>query len=151
MIACEEQAQRMGTALDLPAGYWDGLARTVAAAVDAGRIGTPKALRLTVHVRAADPADAVDARAQTAAAARRCAAAWFGGDAGSEYTAEDSGVGEANRPVASLLRWPGGQSALLAISSGRGATAGNLVLMGSHGCIYHRIEPSAVPQPQQAR
>lgn len=130
---------------DLSAGYWDALARTVGAAVDAGRIGAPKALRLTVHVQA-DRAEAAGAQAETAAAARRCAAAWFGGPADHDY-----GAGEADRSTASLLRWPGGQSALLAIDAGRGATAGNLVLMGSRGCIYHRIEPSAVPRARVAR
>ena len=136
----------MSKAANLPAGYWDSLARTVGAAVDAGRIGTPRALRLTVHVHAADPADAVDARAQTATAARRCAAAWFGGAADSDH-----GVGEPNLAAAWLMRWPGGQSALLAISAGRGATAGNLVLMGSHGSIYHRIDPFATPRAREAR
>ena len=136
----------MRNAADLTAGYWDSLARTVGAAVDAGRIGTPKALRLTVHVHADDPADAADARAQTATAARRCAAVWFGGAADSDY-----GVGEMRLAAAWLLRWPGGQSALLAISAGRGATAGSLVLMGSHGSIYHRIEPTAGPRPREER
>ena len=127
----------MSEATDALAGYWDSLARTVGAAVDAGRIGAPKALRLTVHVHADDPAGAAGVRARTAAAARRCAAAWFGGAADGEH-----GVGEARPAAAWLLRWPGGQSALLAISAGRGATAGNLVLMGSHGSIYHRIGES---------
>ena len=113
---------------------WNSLERTVGAAVDAGRIGTPKALRLTVHVQADDPADAADVRERTVADARRCAAAWFGGAADGDY-----GVGEARPAAAWLLRWHGGQSALLAVSAGRGATAGNLVLMGSHGSIYHRI------------
>lgn len=135
---------------DLPAGYWDALARTVRAAVDAGRIGAPKALRLTVHVRA-DRTEAAGAQAETAAAARRCAAVWFGGPADHDY-----GVGQADRPTASLLRWPGGQSALLAVDAGRGATAGNLMLMGARGCIYHRIEPSPVsrtdvPRTEEAR
>ena len=124
----------MNEAADPLAGHWDSLERTVGAAVEAGRIGTPKALRLTVHVHAGDPADAADVRERTAAAARRCAAAWFGGEADGEH-----GVGEARPAAAWLLRWPGGQSALLAVSAGRGATAGNLVLMGSHGSIYHHI------------
>ncbi len=135
----------MSAPADLPAGYWQALTRTVRAAVDAGRIGTPKALRLTVHVRA-DPAEAAGAQAATAAAVRRCADAWFGGPAGDDY-----GVGAGGRPAASLLRWPGGQSALLAVDAGRGATAGHLVLMGSHGSIYHAIEPYAVPLTQEAR
>ena len=124
----------MSKAADPLAGHWDSLERTVGAAVEAGRIGTPKALRLTVHVQAGDPADAAEVRERTAAAARRCAAAWFGGEADGEY-----GVGQAGFAGAWLARWPGGQSALLAVSAGRGATAGNLVLMGSHGSIYHRI------------
>ncbi len=124
----------MSEAADPLAGHWDSLERTVGVAVEAGRIGTPKALRLTVHVHAGDPADAAEVRERTAAAARRCAAAWFGGEADGEH-----GVGEARPAAAWLLRWPGGQSALLAVSAGRGATAGNLVLMGSHGSIYHHI------------
>ena len=63
----------------------------------------------------------------------------------------DHGVGEPNLAAAWLMRWPGGQSALLAISAGRGATSGNLVLMGSHGSIYHRIEPFATPRAREAR
>lgn len=132
-------------AAELPAGYWQALTRTVRAAIDAGRIGAPKALRLTVHVRA-DPAAAAGAQAATAAAVRRCAAAWFGGPAEHDY-----GVGEAGRPAASLLRWPGGQSALLAVDAGGGATAGTLLLMGSHGSIHHAIEPSPVPGTPEAR
>ncbi len=124
----------MNEAADPLAGYWDSLQRTVGAAVDAGRIGTPKALRLTVHVQADDPADAAEVRERTVAAARRCAAVWFGGEADGEH-----GVGQAGFAGAWLTRWPGGQSALLAVSAGRGTTAGNLVLMGSHGSIYHRI------------
>lgn len=129
----------MSEAADPLAGYWNSLASTIAAAVDAGRIGTPKALRLTVHVNAADSA-ADDAGARTVAAARRCAAAGFGGEADGDY-----GVGDPRRGSARLLRWPGGQSALLAVSAGRGATAGSLVLMGSHGSIYHRIALNAGP------
>lgn len=124
----------MSKAADPLAGHWDSLQTTVGAAVDAGRIGAPKALRLTVHVHAGDPADAAEVRERTVAAARRCAAAWFGGEADSEH-----GVGEAGFAGAWLTRWPGGQSALLAVSAGRGATAGNLVLMGSHGSVYYRI------------
>ena len=128
------------------AGYWDVLSRTVGAAVDAGRIGAPKALRLTVHVHAADPETAAGVQADTTAAARRCAAAWFGGDADSDH-----GVGEPGQPSASLLRWSAGESAMLAISSGRGVTAGNMVLMGSHGSIYHRIEPPVVGPAGEGR
>lgn len=135
----------MSDPADLPAGYWQALARTVGAAVDAGRIGAPKALRVTVHVRA-DPAAAAGAQEQTAAAIRRCADAWFGGPAGHDY-----GVGTGGRPAAFLLRWPGGQSALLAVDAGRGATTGHLMLMGSHGSIYHAIEPYAVPLPPEER
>ena len=135
----------MSEAADPLAGYWESLASTVAAAVAAGRIGTPKALRLTVHVHAPDSAAAADAGARTVAAARRCAAEWFGGEADGDY-----GVGDPRRASARLLRWPGGQSALLAVSAGRGATAGNLVLMGSHGSIYHRIALSAGPLPGEA-
>ena len=113
--------------------------------MDAGRIGAPKALRLTVHVQASGRVAAADARAETAKAVRRCAIAWFGGSADS-----DIGVGEGDRPAASLLRWPGGESALLAISSGRGATAGRMVLMGTHGSIYHRIEPFGASVPREA-
>ncbi|MDE0219352.1 MAG: hypothetical protein OXJ90_08790 [Spirochaetaceae bacterium] len=135
----------MSKAADPLAEYWDSLVSTVGAAVDAGRIGTPKALRLTVHVQADDPADAAEVRERTAAAARRCASAWFAGAADGDH-----GVGEARPAAAWLLRWPGGQSALLAVSAGRGATAGNVVLMGTHGSIYHRIEPFGTVPSREA-
>ena len=135
----------MSEVVDLRAGYWDSLARTVGATVDAGRIGAPKALRLTVHVHAPVAVDAANARARAESAASRCAASWFKGEACVDY-----GVGDSRLAAARLMVWPGGQSALLAVSAGRGVTAGNLVLMGSHGSIYHRIAPTSLTEPKEA-
>lgn len=121
--------------------YWGSLSRTVTAALHAGRIGIPQALRLTVHIHA-NIDTAVDVQHKIDVAVRRCATSWFGGTAIS-----DQRVGEAAQPTASILRWTSGQSALLSISVGSGITTGNLILLGSHGSIYHRIDPPLDVQP----
>ena len=124
--------------VDSPFGeYWERLSRTVASAVNSGRIGAPKALRLILHVHnsALDCEDSI--QEQAAVAARRSATDWF-----REEVERETAVGEPGQPTGLLLRWRSGQSALLLISAGIGRTAGNFVLMGSHGTIYHRIESS---------
>ena len=129
----------MSDPADLYTIYWDSLAHAVEEAVDSGRIGDPKALRLTVHIQIRIQTDARDVRAQAEMAASRSASAWFKGEAIIDY-----GVDNSDLAAARLMVWPGGQSALMAVSAGSGDTEGNLVLMGSRGAIYHRITHTAV-------
>ena len=67
---------------------------------------------------------------------RDVACAWFGGPCESDYTA-----GGETGPVVIALKWEGGQSAILSLSTGRGRTGGNMMLLGSNGVIYHEISP----------
>ena len=108
--------------------YWSALRAAVQQAVDDGRIGRPAALRLTVHV-AGDAAEAE----RCSTALRHMAAGWFGGAAGSSNRIGGGGA------LLEALRWPGGESALVAVSAGAGPAGGNLMLMGSNGTVYHEF------------
>lgn len=119
--------------------YWKRLSQTVASAVNAGRIGVPKALRVVLHVHSDSFGLEDSIQEQAAVAARRSATGWF-----SEEVDSESVVGESGSPTGLLLRWRSGQSALLLISAGIASTTGSLVLMGSHGTIYHRIESALI-------
>ena len=109
--------------------YWEALRGAVQRTVDAGRIGRPVALRLTVHVGGA-ASEAEECRG----ALRTMAAGWFGSEPVGAHR-----LGRDGAPSVEALRWTGGQSALLAVSAGPGPVGGNLVLMGSNGTLYHEI------------
>ena len=125
--------------------YWEALRGAVQRTVDAGRIGRPVALRLTVHVGGA-ASEAEECRATL----RAMAAGWFGSEPVAAHR-----IGGDEAPSVDALRWTGGESALLAVSAGAFPTApkppprgvafgpappkGNLVLMGSNGTLYHEI------------
>ena len=109
--------------------YWEALRRAVQRTVDAGRIGRPAALRLTVHV-----GGEASAAGECRAALRAMAAGWFGSEPVGAHL-----VGGEGAPSVEALRWPGGQSALLAVSAGPGPVGGSLALMGSNGTLYHEI------------
>ena len=102
-------------------------------AIERGQIGRPVSLRLTVHGPGGD-----GRRRVLEGQVRGLASAWFGGLWVSEYvTGGDGG------PSILALKWSGGQSAILAVSTGPGRTGGNLVLLGSNGAIYHDIDSIA--------
>ena len=119
--------------------YWSALRIAVQQAVDDGRIGRPAALRLTAHV--AGGATQAEARS---ALLREMAAGWFGGEPAASYR-----IGGGDSPLLDALRWPGGQSALVAVSAGAGHSGGNLMLMGSNGTLYHEL--GGVPEPAPGR
>ncbi len=119
--------------------YWERLSQTVSSAVNSGRIGVPKALRVVVHLQSRSHGLEDAIQEQAAVAVRRSATDWF-----NEEVDRESVVGEPGSPTGLLVRWSGGQSALLLISAGISRIAGSLVLMGSHGTIYHRIESNPI-------
>ena len=120
---------------------WAPLRRAVLTAVERGHIGKPVSLRLTVH----GPGDAGELQ-DLETEVRDLATAWLGGLCTSEYAARRNGG-----PSVLALKWSGGQSAILAVSTGPGRTGGNLVLLGSNGAIYHEIDPVAANNPWVAR
>ena len=114
----------------LSAFDWGSLRNTVLDAIEQGQIGRPVSLRLTVHGPGNESA-LQDLKSEL----RDLASAWFNGPWESEYVAGGTGG-----PSVLALKWSGGQSAILSISTGAGRTGGNLVLLGSNGAIYHDIE-----------
>ncbi len=117
----------------MSAFYWGSLRKTVQGAIERGQIGRPVSLRMTVH----GPGSEVE-RQELEAELREAACAWFGGPCESDYTAGGDG-----RPAVVALKWAGGQSAILSVSTGAGRTGGNMALLGSNGAIYHEIDPVA--------
>ncbi len=109
--------------------YWETLRGAVQRTVDAGRIGRPAALRLTVHV-----GGEASVAGECRAAVRAMAAGWFGSEPVAVHR-----IGGDGAPSVEALRWSGGQSAVLAVSAGPGPIGGNLALMGSNGTLYHEI------------
>ena len=117
--------------------YWEALRGAVQRTVEAGRIGRPVALRLTVHLGGGAESEAEECRA----ALRAMAAGWFGSEPAGVHR-----IGGDGAPSVEALRWTGGQSALLAVSAGPvpgSPTGGNLALMGSNGTLYHEIGGAA--------
>ncbi|MCE2456833.1 MAG: hypothetical protein J4G14_03355 [Dehalococcoidia bacterium] len=108
------------------------LRTTVQGAIEQGQIGRPASLRLTVHGPGGE-----DDLQSLESDVRDLTSAWFGGPSESEYV-----TGGPGGPSIIALKWPGGQSAILSISTGAGRTGGNLVLLGSNGAIYHDIDPA---------
>ncbi len=109
---------------------WASLRSTVQSVIDKGGIGRPAALRLTYHGRG-NESDATSYRQN----AESIAATWFGSKPASTYS-----IGGSDKPTVTALKWESGQSAILSVSSGtHGPTGGNLMLMGSHGTVYHEI------------
>ena len=113
---------------------WQSLTSAVQQVIDRGGIGTPAALRLTIHHRCKD----ADARAdveQLLRDAMQAASAWFGAPSSSTYT-----IGGGGQPTLAALKWPSGQSALIGVSvSATGPIGGNAMLMGSRGTMYHEL------------
>jgi hypothetical protein len=117
----------------LPHWNWDSLRVAVQRVIDEGGIGRPATLRLTLHTRGTE-ADAV----QYLQGAEVAAASWFGGQPNSTYS-----VGGSGAPTVSALKWKSGQSAILSVSVGAdGPVGGNVMLMGTHGTVYHEIADS---------
>ena len=110
--------------------YWTDLESTVNKAIAVGHIGTPRALRITLHI-----VDPEFDRERLKYEVLHSAASWFSGD-----PKEVSGLDRDENPAALMARWVSGATALVSISSGqRGNTGGDLTLLGSKGSIFHRL------------
>lgn len=117
----------------MPHWNWDSLRVAFQQVIDQGGMGRPATLRLTLHTRGTE-ADAV----QNLQGAEVAVASWFGGKPNSTYS-----VGGSGAPNVTALKWESGQSAILSVSVGAdGAVGGNVMLMGSHGTVYHDIADS---------
>ena len=117
---------------------WGPLRTTVQGAIERGQIGRPVSLRMTVH-GAGGQAERQDLEDEL----RQIACTWFGGSCEADYRAG----GERGAAVI-VLKWAGGQSAILSVSAGTGRTGGNMMLLGSNGVVYHEIDPVADPVSQ---
>lgn len=110
--------------------YWKQLERSVTSAIDAGDIGVPRALRVTLHADASE----WDTES-TFALILESANSWFGG----QPEPAEPATGKDTVHVA-MLRWRSGATALLSGSTSTGAEpSGDLTLLGSRGSVYHRI------------
>ncbi len=116
---------------------WTEIEAAVTRAVDARKIGTPRALRLTVHIASEDPAANQTVSALSDAAMSACEK-WFGGAPGSESSAGD----RENRRVL-MAMWPNGAAAAVSVSRGGSRAGGDLSLLGTRGSIYHRLDGAA--------
>ena len=112
---------------------WTPLRKSVQGAIERGQIGRPVSLRMTVH----GPGGQAE-RKNLEGELRQIACTWFGGSCESDHKAG----GERGAAVV-VLRWRGGQSAILSVSAGAGRTGGNMMLLGSNGVVYHEIDPVA--------
>ena len=141
----------LGGTEDLQRWDWERLRSVVQGVIDRGGIGRPAALRLTVHIRGGE----AEAR-RLQLEVEGMAAAWFDGKPESTYVAGDPGDGpdlipgeNPGMPTVTALKWPSGESAILSVSAGaKGPTGGNVMLMGSHGTVYHDIGPSDIDGPE---
>ena len=104
------------------------LSETVQEAIGEERLGQPQFLRCIAQVPAAGLSDAVDgwiALGET----------WFGSSVATRHRlGEGSGV-----YVTEMAKWETGQAALVTVSSSGsdGASAIDLMLIGSRGTLYH--------------
>ena len=105
------------------------LDQAVLRAIDDGSLGTPRFARFVAY----SPLPGL-----TSITANRLAAmseGWFGAPCVERSTRHDpTGVS-----VTDLLKWPGGQGALIVVSSSPQATGTSidLMLLGSRGVLYH--------------
>ncbi len=109
---------------------WQELQTAIQKVLSAGRLGKPSFARAFAQAAGGPP----EARA-TLAAMTAMANAWFGADAEVVHMAG----GEDFQHLVSLLRWPGGQSAIFSVGpGGPGPARLDLALLGSRGAIYFR-------------
>jgi len=109
---------------------WPALQAVIRKAVAEGRLGRPVFARAFVTGGSA-PEEAREALAAMTAMAN----GWFGAEGEAVRALGD----DASTHLCSLLRWPGGQSALLSVGPGSpGSRRLDLTLLGSHGAIYYR-------------
>lgn len=109
---------------------WIQLENAVTNAIRAGSIGSPRALRVTMHV-----ACEKSAVSQLSDVVISAASKWFDGDPIHRW----SNVNTENIRV-EMVKWANGSSALVSISRGRGGTfGGDFTLLGSKGSTYHRF------------
>lgn len=109
---------------------WNQLEAAVTKTVSEGKIGTPRALRVTLHIVGEETATAQLSDAVISAGVK-----WFEGESISHWSNDsDSGV------KVSMTRWANGCSALVSVSTGsQGSSGGDFTFLGSKGSIYHRF------------
>lgn len=107
---------------------WKQLENAVTTAVRSGKIGVPRALRVTLHDKGETPS-------QLSIDVISAASVWFEGDPASSWSNES----DANVRVV-MAKWSNGSTALVSISCGQqGSNGGDFTLLGSKGSIYHRL------------
>ncbi len=111
-------------------GEWEALQAGIQKVLNEGRLGKPSFAR--AFARAAGGPE--EAR-RALAAMTTMASAWFGAEGEVVHAAGS----EASGHLVSLLRWPGGQSAILSVGpGGSGPARLDLALLGSRGALYYR-------------
>jgi len=107
---------------------WSALQAVIRKAVAEGRLGRPAFAR--AFVRGITPPDAREALESLTALAN----GWFGAEGKVVRRLGE----EASGHLLALLRWPGGESALLCVGPGSpGSRRLDLTLLGSHGAVYY--------------
>jgi len=110
--------------------WWHRLHETISTVVEDRRIGSPRALRVTVHLRGI-----TRDRRSLASMIAESADQWFDGN-GELVKSAESPNSETH-----MVSWPSGSSALISVSSGEnGQFGGTLMLMGTRGSLYHDID-----------
>jgi len=115
-----------------PDADWELLRRGVGRVIEEGRLGRPTVVRCTL--RAGTEPDEIAAGVERLTA---LAAEWFGERPSVSHTAG----GPERGHVITLLRFPGGQTALLSVGAGpRGDRGGgDLIVLGSRGALYFDV------------
>jgi hypothetical protein len=109
--------------------YTKNLQAAVQRAIDDGSLGEPRFARFVAH----SPLPGLVSI--TANRLADMAEAWFGEPYAQRSTRRDG----AGTSVTELLKWPGGQGALIVVSSSPPSSGTNtdLMLIGSRGTLYH--------------
>lgn len=108
---------------------WQALQVAIQSLLREGRLGTPAFARAFVQA----PGGPQEAEA-TLLAMTAMANGWFGADAEVVHRAG----GKESGHLVSLLRWPGGQSAILGVGpAGTGPARVDVALLGSRGAVYY--------------
>jgi hypothetical protein len=111
-------------------GEWEDLQVSIQKVLSDGRLGKPAFARAFAQA-AGGPQEARAALTAMTAMANT----WFGAEAEVVHLAG----GEESGHLVSLLRWPGGQSAVLSVGpGGPGPKRLDLALLGSRGAVYYR-------------
>lgn len=114
------------------ADHTKDLQQAVQRAIDDGSLGEPRFARFVAH------SPLPDLVSITANRLIEMAEAWFGEPYVERSTRHDG----ADVSVTELLKWPGGQGALVVVSASPPTTGAaiDLMFIGSRGTLYHEAE-----------